>query len=142
MVVASLLSSPDILILFLLADNYLPFYIISRRYVGKFVKRSDRVLPSPDTKYTNLYVKNLALDVTEEFLKEKFSEFGKVLSLVISKDDHGASKGFGFVNFDNPDDARRATEAMNGLHLGRFCFHNESNLLKRSQLLSFFSCFE
>ncbi|GFZ02401.1 poly(A) binding protein 7 [Actinidia rufa] len=87
-------------------------------YVGKFVKRSDRPLPSPDTKYTNLYVKNLALDVTEEVLKEKFSEFGKVLSLVISKDDHGASKGFGFVNFDNPDDARRATEVMNGLHLG------------------------
>ena len=96
------------------------------------MKRSDRALSSPDIKYTNLYVKNLALDVTEELLKEKFSEFGKVISLVISKDDNGASRGFGFVNFDRPDDARRAMDAMNGLQLGRFCFHNEINLLKRS----------
>ncbi|PSS23623.1 Polyadenylate-binding protein like [Actinidia chinensis var. chinensis] len=87
-------------------------------YVGKFLKRSDRALPIPDIKYTNLYVKNLALDVTEELLKEKFSEFGKVISLVISKDDSGASRGFGFVNFDSPDDARRALEVMNGLQLG------------------------
>ncbi|KAK2373603.1 polyadenylate-binding protein [Trifolium repens] len=28
------------------------------------------------------------------------------------------SKGFGFVNFDNPDDAKKAIEAMNGLQLG------------------------
>ncbi|XP_052173604.1 polyadenylate-binding protein 7-like isoform X2 [Diospyros lotus] len=87
-------------------------------YVGKFVKKSDRVLSSPDAKYTNLYMKNLDADVTEEVLKEKFSRFGKILSLVISKDDNGASKGFGFVNFDSSDDARRAMEAMNGTELG------------------------
>ncbi|KAK2965367.1 hypothetical protein RJ640_024109 [Escallonia rubra] len=87
-------------------------------YVGKFVKKSDRILPSPDAKYTNLYMKNVDLDVTEELLKEKFSEFGKILSLVVSKDENGASRGFGFVNFDSPDDARRALEAMNGLQLG------------------------
>ncbi|KAM7531663.1 hypothetical protein LguiB_035073 [Lonicera macranthoides] len=87
-------------------------------YVGKFVKKSDRVLPSPDAKYTNLYIKNLDPDVTEECLKDKFSAFGKIVSLAISKDDSGASRGFGFVNFDNPDDARQAMEAMNGLLIG------------------------
>uniref|UniRef100_A0A5B7AK56 Polyadenylate-binding protein n=1 Tax=Davidia involucrata TaxID=16924 RepID=A0A5B7AK56_DAVIN len=87
-------------------------------YVGKFVKKSDRVLPSPDAKYTNLYMKNLDPDVTEELLREKFSEFGKILSVVISKDDNGVSRGFGFVNFDSPDDARQAMEAMNGSQLG------------------------
>ncbi|KAK3010112.1 hypothetical protein RJ639_010711 [Escallonia herrerae] len=87
-------------------------------YVGKFVKKSDRILPSPDAKYTNLYMKKLDLDVTEELLKEKFSEFGKIVSLVVSKDENGASRGFGFVNFDSPDNARRALEAMNGLQLG------------------------
>ncbi|KAI8013428.1 Polyadenylate-binding protein 7 [Camellia lanceoleosa] len=65
-------------------------------YVGKFVKKSDRILPSPDAKYTNLYIKNLDPDVTEEIFKEKFSEFGKIVSLVITKDDNGASRGFGF----------------------------------------------
>ncbi|KAI8013427.1 Polyadenylate-binding protein 7 [Camellia lanceoleosa] len=62
-------------------------------YVGKFVKKSDRILPSPDAKYTNLYIKNLDPDVTEEIFKEKFSEFGKIVSLVITKDDNGASRG-------------------------------------------------
>ncbi|KAI3472006.1 hypothetical protein Pfo_028694 [Paulownia fortunei] len=74
-------------------------------YVGKFMRKSDRALPGHEAKYTNLYVKNMDTDVSEEVLKEKFSEYGKILSLVISKDDNGLSRGFGFVNFENPDDA-------------------------------------
>ncbi|THG10461.1 hypothetical protein TEA_003259 [Camellia sinensis var. sinensis] len=95
-----------------------------------------RILPSLNARYTNLYVNNLDLDVTEELL-EKFSEFGKILSLIISKDEYGASRGFGFVNFDSADDAMRAIEAMNRSQLGRLCFLNEINLPKRSELLSF-----
>ncbi|XWS43500.1 hypothetical protein CRYUN_Cryun16bG0109400 [Craigia yunnanensis] len=87
-------------------------------YVGKFMKKSDRILPSPDVKYTNLYIKNLDPDTTEEILQEKFSEFGKITNLVVAKDENGASRGFGFVNFDIPDDAKRAMEAMNGSQLG------------------------
>lgn len=78
-------------------------------------------MPNPDAKYTNLYLKNLDSDVTEELLTEKFSEFGKIVSLVVVKDENGNSRGFGFVNFDNPDDARQALEAMNGSQLGGFC---------------------
>ncbi|KAH1078540.1 hypothetical protein AAZX31_19G173800 [Glycine max] len=87
-------------------------------YVGKFVKKSDRILPGPDARYTNLYMKNLDLDVSEATLQEKFSSFGKIVSLVIAKDNNGMSKGFGFVNYDNPDDAKKAMEAMNGSQLG------------------------
>ncbi|CAN4117165.1 unnamed protein product [Withania somnifera] len=87
-------------------------------YVGKFVKKSDRILPSPDEKYTNLFIKNLDLDISEEHLREKFSEFGKIISLAIAKDENGGSKGFGYVNFENPDDAKKAVEAMNGSKLG------------------------
>ncbi|KAK4759562.1 hypothetical protein SAY87_022693 [Trapa incisa] len=87
-------------------------------YVAKFVKRSDRVLSRANAKYTNLYMKNLDTDVTEEVLEEKFSGFGKITSLIIAKDENGTSRGFGFVNFDNPDDAKRAAEAMNGSQLG------------------------
>lgn len=78
-------------------------------------------MPSADVKYTNLYVKNLDLDISEEVLLEKFAEFGKIVSLVIAKDENGASRGFGFVNFDNPDDARLAMERMNGTELGMLC---------------------
>ncbi|CAK9140445.1 unnamed protein product [Ilex paraguariensis] len=87
-------------------------------YVGKFVRKSDRMSPSPDAKYTNLYMKNLDSDISDELLKEKFCEFGKIVSLVVSKDENEASRGFGFVNFENPDDARRAMEAMNGSQFG------------------------
>ncbi|KAE8664167.1 Polyadenylate-binding protein 7 [Hibiscus syriacus] len=87
-------------------------------FVGKFMKKCDRVLPSPDVKYTNLYVKNLDPDVTEEIMQEKFSEFGKIVSLAVARDKNGASRGFGFVNFECPDDAKRAMESMNGSQLG------------------------
>ncbi|XP_004494108.1 polyadenylate-binding protein 7 [Cicer arietinum] len=87
-------------------------------FVGKFVKKSDRVMSGPDARYTNLYMKNLDLDITETLLREKFSSFGKIVSLAVAKDNNGMSKGFGFVNFDNPDDAKRAMEAMNGSQLG------------------------
>lgn len=92
---------------------------MDNRYVGKFVKKSDRILPNPDEIYTNLFIKNLDVDISEEHLREKCSEFGKIISLVIAKDENGGSKGFGYVNFENPDDARRAVEAMNGSKLGR-----------------------
>ncbi|KAE8717033.1 Polyadenylate-binding protein 7 [Hibiscus syriacus] len=87
-------------------------------YVGKFMKKSDRVLPSPDVKYTNLYIKDLDSDITEDTLQEKFSEFGKIVSLVVARDENGASRGFGFVNFENPDDAKKAMEVMNGSQFG------------------------
>lgn len=70
-------------------------------------------------KYTNLYMKNLDTNVREELVEEKFSEFGKIVSFTITKDDNGNSRGFGFVNFENPDDARQAMEAMNGSQLGK-----------------------
>ncbi|PHT36479.1 hypothetical protein CQW23_24179 [Capsicum baccatum] len=87
-------------------------------YVGKFVKKTDRVLPNRDAKYTNLYFKNLDTDILEDHLREKFSKFGSINSLVISRDESGTSKGFGFMNFDNPDNARKAVEAMNGSPIG------------------------
>ncbi|XP_057785698.1 polyadenylate-binding protein 7 [Salvia miltiorrhiza] len=87
-------------------------------YVGKFVKKSERALPCHEVKYTNLYVKNLDTGISEEVLKEKFSQYGKIVSLVISKDENGASRGFGFVNFDKAEDAKSAVEALNGSQLG------------------------
>lgn len=87
-------------------------------YVGNFIKKNERILPSPDAKYTNLYVKNLDLDITEEQLQEKFSEFGKITNSAITKDENGSSKGFGFVNFDSPDDAKQAVDMMNGTQFG------------------------
>ncbi|OBZ85918.1 Polyadenylate-binding protein, cytoplasmic and nuclear [Choanephora cucurbitarum] len=69
--------------------------------------------PSSQTKFTNIYVKNLAPEVTEDELRDLFASFGRVSSLLIQRDDQQCSKGFGFVNFENPD---HAEQAMTQLH--------------------------
>ncbi|XWS18930.1 hypothetical protein CRYUN_Cryun32bG0087300 [Craigia yunnanensis] len=87
-------------------------------YVSKFVKKSERTATAEEEKFTNLYVKNLVDGITEDLLEEMFSRYGKVCSVVIMKDSKGSSRGFGFVNFQSPDDAKKALEAMNGVQLG------------------------
>lgn len=87
-------------------------------FVGKFMKRSERMLSGAELKFTNLYVKNLDHDITEKTLEEKFLEYGKITNLIIMRDENGRPKGFGFVNFESPEDAKKAVEAMNGAQLG------------------------
>ncbi|RZC94554.1 hypothetical protein C5167_026285 [Papaver somniferum] len=87
-------------------------------YVGPFVKKSEQPSSNSDSSFTNLYIKNLDLDVTEELLTEKFSKYGKITHLVIMKDGNSKSKGFGFVNFDSPDEAKKAMEATDGMQIG------------------------
>ncbi|KAF8093373.1 hypothetical protein N665_0383s0005 [Sinapis alba] len=83
-------------------------------YVGPFLRRQERDSTSNITKFTNVYVKNLAESTTDDDLKNTFGEFGTITSAVVMKDGDGKSKGFGFVNFDNADDAAKAVEALNG----------------------------
>nr|CAN65531.1 hypothetical protein VITISV_039630 [Vitis vinifera] len=87
-------------------------------FVSKFVKKCERKEASEETKFTNVYVKNLGEDLTEDIIRDKFSEFGKVGTVVIMKDGNGKSRGFGFVNFESPDEAKKAVEALNGAMLG------------------------
>ena len=62
----------------------------------------------------NIYVGNLAYSVTEDDLKEAFSEFGEVSSAtVISDKFSGQSKGFGFVEMPNNSEADAAIKALN-----------------------------
>lgn len=90
--------------------------------MNKFIKKSERIPCNLEAKYTNLYMKNLDQDITEELIELKFSEYGKIFNVKIAKDEAGNSRGFGFVNFENPEDAKKAVEAMNGLQLGML-FH-------------------
>ena len=65
--------------------------------------------------FMNLYVGNLSYGVTEEDLKEAFSEFGELESVNIIKDKYsGQSKGFGFVEMPDNAEADKAIKALNG----------------------------
>ncbi|KAF5208442.1 Polyadenylate-binding protein [Thalictrum thalictroides] len=65
-------------------------------------------------KFTNVYVKNFSETTTDEDLKKVFGSYGSITSAIVMRDDTGSSKGFGFVNFQNPDDAANAVEKLNG----------------------------
>lgn len=75
-----------------------------------------------------LYVGNLSYGVTSEELEQLFSEYGTVSSAqVISDRETGRSKGFGFVEMDNEDEAAAAITALNGKqHNGRALTVNEA----------------
>jgi RNA recognition motif-containing protein len=62
----------------------------------------------------NIYVGNLPYSVTEEELREIFSEFGEVASVNVITDKYsGQSKGFGFVEMENNSEADEAIKALN-----------------------------
>jgi len=62
-----------------------------------------------------LYVGGLSYDTTEETLKELFSKAGTIESAAIIIDKmSGRSKGFGFVEMSNEDEAKKAIEMLNG----------------------------
>lgn len=75
-----------------------------------------------------LYVGGLSYDTTEESLKEAFAKAGAVESVAIIMDRmSGRSRGFGFVEMTNDDDAQKAIEMFNGQELdGRTLTVNEA----------------
>ncbi|KAJ0759492.1 hypothetical protein HanLR1_Chr04g0161921 [Helianthus annuus] len=83
-------------------------------YVGPFLRKQERELAVDKSKFTNIYVKNMSESTTDEDLNKIFSEYGTVTSAVVMKDADGNSKCFGFVNFENADDAAKAVDALNG----------------------------
>ena len=62
-----------------------------------------------------LYVGNLPYSTTGEELQSAFGSFGEVVSANVVQDrDSGRSRGFGFVEMPNAEEANSAIEAMNG----------------------------
>jgi cold-inducible RNA-binding protein len=63
---------------------------------------------------TNLYVGNLAYEITSDDLVEMFGPFGEVVSArVITDRDSGRSKGFGFVEMATEPAAAAAIAGLN-----------------------------
>lgn len=75
-----------------------------------------------------LYVGNLPFSVTEDDLRDLFSEHGDVSSVALITDrETGRPRGFGFVEFANDSDAEAAVEALNGAEVkGRALVVNEA----------------
>ncbi|KAH9601568.1 Polyadenylate-binding protein/Hyperplastic disc protein [Trypanosoma melophagium] len=89
-------------------------------YVQRAQPRSERLIALRQ-KYmqcqslgNNLYVRNFDPDFTEKNLHELFQEYGDIRSCRVMTDANGNSRGFGFVSFENADQANAALREMNG----------------------------
>ena len=75
-----------------------------------------------------LYVGNLSYSVDSAALEDLFAEFGSVRSAQVIQDrDTGRSKGFGFVEMNDANEARAAITALNDKEIeGRRLTVNEA----------------
>ena len=65
-----------------------------------------------------LYISNLSYNLTEDELKEALAQYGEVVSVrIITDRETNRSRGFGFAEFANGDDAKAAMEGLNGQEL-------------------------
>jgi len=62
-----------------------------------------------------IFIGGLAYSLTDQDVEKLFNEFGAITSVRIIKDrDSGQSKGFGFVEMSDDNEAQKAINALNG----------------------------
>ena len=62
----------------------------------------------------NIFVKNIPKDLTPKEFDEYFSKFGNIISAKIAEDEEGESMGYGFVLYENEDNAKKAIAECHG----------------------------
>ena len=68
----------------------------------------------------NIFVAGLPYDLDDGELEEIFEKFGKVNSAKVAMDrETGKSRGFGFVEMPNEEEAKEAIENLNDISLGK-----------------------
>jgi RNA recognition motif-containing protein len=61
----------------------------------------------------NIYISNLSYQITDEDLKDLFAEYGEVTSAKVITDKFtGDSRGFGFVEMTNEEEANKAVSEL------------------------------
>ncbi|CAL9688816.1 unnamed protein product [Knipowitschia caucasica] len=62
-----------------------------------------------------LFIGGLSFDTNEDTLAAAFGKYGSIEKVDVIRDrETGRSRGFGFVKYDNAEDAKDALDAMNG----------------------------
>ena len=100
-------------------------------FVGHHIPRKDRESKFDEMKanFTNIYVKNIEPEVTDDEFRELFEKYGEVTSASIARDaESGKSRGFGFVNYIKHENAATAVEELHNKD-----FHGQSLYVGRAQ---------
>lgn len=85
--------------------------------VSQFKARAERDR-GVTREFTNIYVKNLPAEFSKKDLDTLFKKHGKITSSMVSVDGDGKSRGFGFVNYETPEQAKAAIDGLNGHEIG------------------------
>ena len=99
-------------------------------FVGHHIPKKDRQSKFEEMKanFTNIYVKNVAPEVTDDEFRELFEKYGDISSASLTRDENGKSRGFGFVNFIDHEHAATAVNNLNEQD-----FHGQSLYVGRAQ---------
>ena len=87
----------------------------------------------------NIFISNLNYNTVEQELQALFENYGEVSSVKIVTDrETGRSRGFGFVEMPNDDDAQKAIDELNGATVqGRAIVVNKSEPKPEGERRSF-----
>lgn len=86
-------------------------------YVGHHIPKKDRQSKFEEMKanFTNVYIKNINPDTTDDEFRDLFVKYGDITSSSLARDQEtGKNRGFGFVNFISHEAAAQAVEELNG----------------------------
>ncbi|KAH8763123.1 putative Polyadenylate-binding protein, cytoplasmic and nuclear [Diaporthe sp. PMI_573] len=86
-------------------------------YVGHHIPKKDRQSKFEEMKanFTNVYVKNIQADSSDDEFRDLFTKYGDITSASLARDQEtGKNRGFGFVNFTTHEAAYQAVEELNG----------------------------
>lgn len=85
-------------------------------FVGRYMSKKERQpkIDEAKSRYTNVFIKNLDVSVTDDEFLKLVEPYGNIISAVIQKDEAGVSKGFGFVNFECHESAEKAVTELHG----------------------------
>lgn len=99
-------------------------------YVGYHIPKKDRQSKFEEMKanFTNVYIKNIANEVTDDQFRELFERYGDITSSSLARDPDGKSRGFGFVNYTTHEAAWKAVDELNNLD-----FHGQELYVGRAQ---------
>ncbi|PHX74632.1 MAG: RNA-binding protein [Chitinophagaceae bacterium] len=68
----------------------------------------------------NIFVAGLPYDLDDAELEEIFEKFGEVKTAKVALDkETGKSRGFGFIDMPNAEEAKEAIENLNDINLGK-----------------------